>query len=448
MKGRSRPGLRVVVAEDDPDVNELIQEQLRRLGHDVVGVAYSGPEAEQLAENVRPDAVLMDLIMIDPESGREDRRAGETATQRIMAAAPCPVVWLTSFESNETTRRAAAAGAGGYLFKPAEDRDLDRSLVIAAARFADLQNLRLGNAELQLEVARRVAAEGLLRASEASFRSLFEESPSGIGLLDVEGRFLVTNAALVEMLGRKDEEIVGARLEDLVRPGGRERIDSLLKRLQEGGVAVVREDTRMLGSGDREIWIHLSMRPLADADPLAFRTLVLFENISERKEIEARLMLLSFHDALTGLYNRTFFEEEMARLELSRDFPLSVFVGDLDGLKSINDASGHAAGDTVLRHAAEVLRSAFRPSDVVARIGGDEFAALVPGANAEAAGGLLQRIRGLAERHRERGCGCGLRLSLGVSTVERGGSLVAALQQADALMYSEKFERRRGVSAP
>ena len=448
MRIASKRGLRVVVAEDDPDVNELIQEQLRRLGHTVVGVAYSGPEAERLAENVRPDAVLMDLIMIDPDSGREDRHAGEKATVHIMTTAPCAVVWLTSFESDETTRRAGEAGAGGYLFKPAEERDLDRSLIIAEARFADLEKLRLVNAELQREIARRLAAEDSLRESEASFRGLFEESPAGLGILDGAGRFLMTNATLVEMLDRKSEGIPETGLEDLAGPAYRERVGNMLRRVLEAEVAVVGEDVCLVTAGGRQIWIHISMRLLTGGCPEASRTLVSFQNISERKEIEERLRQLSFHDALTGLYNRTFFEEEMARLQRSREFPVSVFVGDLDGLKSVNDAKGHAAGDELLCHAAEVLRSAFRPSDIVARVGGDEFATLVTGVNAEAAGALLQRVYGLAERHRKGSCGCGLSLSLGVATVERGQSLIAALQHADALMYSEKFQRRRGVPAP
>lgn len=448
MRIGSKRGLRVVVAEDDPDVNELIQDQLRRLGHTVVGVAYSGPEAERLAEDVRPDALLMDLIMIDPDSGREDRHAGEKATVHIMTTAPCAVVWLTSFESDETTRRAGEAGAGGYLFKPAEERDLDRSLIIAEARFADLEKLRLVNAELQHEVARRVAAEDLLRASEASFRGLFEESPAGLGILDGAGRFLMANTTLVEMLDRQSGGLPGARLEDIASPAHSERIGNLLRRVQEAEVAAVAEDVRLLAAGGQEIWIHISMRMLTGGCPQTFRALVSFQNIAERKETEEKLRQLSFHDTLTGLYNRTFFEEEMARLQRSREFPVSVFVGDLDGLKSVNDAKGHAAGDELLCHAAEVLRSAFRPSDIVARVGGDEFATLVTGVNAEAAQALLQRVYGLAEGHRESGCGCGLRLSLGVATVERGQSLIAALQQADALMYSEKFQRRRGISAP
>jgi diguanylate cyclase (GGDEF)-like protein len=127
---------------------------------------------------------------------------------------------------------------------------------------------------------------------------------------------------------------------------------------------------------------------------------------------------------------------------------VSVLVADLDGLKAINDRLGHAAGDEALRHAASVLRSAFRLEDVVARIGGDEFAALMVGADAAAAEAALMRVDTFAQRHRAEGCACGMALSAGVATALPGESLVEALHIADVMMYESRSRKRRQEDGP
>jgi diguanylate cyclase (GGDEF)-like protein/PAS domain S-box-containing protein len=161
-------------------------------------------------------------------------------------------------------------------------------------------------------------------------------------------------------------------------------------------------------------------------------------DISERKQAEEELRLLSIHDSLTGLYNRNFFMEEMARLERGRDFPVSIVMADLDGLKHVNDREGHAAGDSLLNHAAEVLTLAFRAGDVVARIGGDEFAVLLPGTDAVVAKQLLQRMQQIIQEYQTDHPEIQLSLSLGVGTSADPAPLADTLKIADANMYREK----------
>jgi len=116
-------------------------------------------------------------------------------------------------------------------------------------------------------------------------------------------------------------------------------------------------------------------------------------DITERKQMEEKLKELSTHDALTGLYNRGFFDEEMARLERGRQFPISVVMADVDHLKEVNDHQGHAVGDVILKRAAQIINTAFRAEDVVARIGGDEFAVILPNTNAASVENVLLRVR-------------------------------------------------------
>ena len=147
---------------------------------------------------------------------------------------------------------------------------------------------------------------------------------------------------------------------------------------------------------------------------------------------------LSTHDILTGLYTRAYFEEEMARLEREGEFPVSIVMADVYGQKAINDIKGHAAGDEMLRLMVLVLRNAFRADDVVARIGEDGFAVLLPGTDTATVKEILKRIRySVMAQNRAYGH-LPLNLSLGAATAEKGDSLATTLKQAEREMSLEK----------
>ena len=175
-----------------------------------------------------------------------------------------------------------------------------------------------------------------------------------------------------------------------------------------------------------------------------------------RKRGEERMMYLSIHDPLTGLYNRAYFEEELARLERSRKFPVSVLVSDLDGLKMINDQFGHAAGDQVLRRAAHLLQSVFRAEDGLARIGGDEFAVLLPEVDPSQAAEIVARVRCLLDENNQAQSEPEFNISIGIATCHAGDgrsagktdactpkSLHEAMRLADERMYQDKKRHKQ-----
>jgi diguanylate cyclase (GGDEF)-like protein len=159
------------------------------------------------------------------------------------------------------------------------------------------------------------------------------------------------------------------------------------------------------------------------------------------RTLEVQLRHQSTHDALTGVYNRAFFEEELARLERSRDFPVSIIVADVDDLKIVNDTQGHAVGDELLRRATSVLRTVFRASDVLARIGGDEFAVLLPRTDAATAAPMVSRVQTKLTEHSAKYPDLPVQLSLGASTAEQS-RLVEAFIVADQRMYADKAMRK------
>lgn len=167
-------------------------------------------------------------------------------------------------------------------------------------------------------------------------------------------------------------------------------------------------------------------------------TIAVLRDLSDRRKLEEHLLFLSTHDALTGLANRSAFDEALTRLDERGPHPVAVVMVDLDGLKRVNDECGHAAGDALLRRVATVLKSAFRATDLVARIGGDEFAVLAAGREAAAIQSLASRVQAAVDAHNAGFEGEPLRISIGIAVADTGVPVASALQDADARMYTMK----------
>ena len=192
-----------------------------------------------------------------------------------------------------------------------------------------------------------------------------------------------------------------------------------------------------------DIYLDCRSNPVLDENGSVVQIVEQLRDISERKKYEEQLKYLSLHDQLTGLYNRAYLENELQRLQHSRDFPISIICMDLDGLKLVNDTLGHDHGDTHLRDCAQLLQESFRAADIVARFGGDEFVALLPRTNQKAGEKLIDRIRSrIDEFNQEKSREIPLSLSIGVACAkESNGDLLDVFKQADDLMYRDKLHR-------
>lgn len=260
-----------------------------------------------------------------------------------------------------------------------------------------------------------------LRESERRYRNLVENSPDFIFSLNTKGEINSINHPGLNLIGFATAgEVLGTDFGGYIHPEDR---DMVLAALAEAAVlsgnAVKGLNFRMVKKSGKTVWVELNAKMLPGGDE-NFAGLGIIRDVSERKLMEDRLKHLSLYDHLTGLYNRTYFEQEMQRLRLGRLTRAGIIICDVDGLKLVNDTLGHDTGDMLLLAAATVIKECFREGDMVARIGGDEFAVLLPDSPASAVEAAGYRIRQAIARYNQLNPELPLSISLGMAVSDSG----------------------------
>ena len=230
------------------------------------------------------------------------------------------------------------------------------------------------------DVTDRLHAEGALRESEERFRSAFEFAPIGMALADESGRLVRCNEALAHMLGHTPADVTGMTIREITHPDDWEDNDDKIRRLFAGELRGYRLEKRYLHADGHAIWVSVSVSAVRDADGIVRYMIGQIEDITERKAIGERLVHQAIHDPLTGLPNRLLFMDRLRDVMAGgrRGHRVAVLFVDLDHFKVINDSLGHEAGDQLLLAVGHRLRRMLRPTDTVARFGGDEFTILCP----------------------------------------------------------------------
>lgn len=170
------------------------------------------------------------------------------------------------------------------------------------------------------------------------------------------------------------------------------------------------------------------------------------EEIIEREEIEKEMIYLSYHDQLTGLYNRRFFEEELTRLDVQSNIPITIVMGDVNGLKLINDSFGHTLGDELLKKATAVIAKGCRAGDIIARLGGDEFVLLMTKTDSKEAEKIIKRINDIALD--EKVGSINISISFGFDTKNNQvENIRTTLKNAEDNMYKKKLFESPSIRA-
>jgi diguanylate cyclase (GGDEF)-like protein len=214
------------------------------------------------------------------------------------------------------------------------------------------------------------------------------------------------------------------------------------KMLQRGSTGDTIRHEIQLGEQDDLHWYDTRISAIFTKYGFVAGRMIIWHEITDRKQIEDRLRHASTHDQLTGLYNRMYFDEAFDRITHTGPWPVAILMLDLDNLKETNDSYGHEAGDKLLRHAAQVLSATFRQDDVVARIGGDEFAIIVPRCNKNNVEKLVERLREAITQPFELLPATKLEFSVGYAIANNVEELQSAKNLADQRMYADKSRRK------
>ncbi len=321
------------------------------------------------------------------------------------------------------------------------------------------------------DVSEREGARRLLALSEDYSRGLFEHSPISLwvedfsklkqllqelrdrGIEDLrvftdvhpefvtrcmsEIRVIDVNNHTLSLFQAPDKKTLLRRLRDVFRDAMAQPFREQLIDLWDGKFFQQREVVNYSPDGvPLHLHLQFSVFPGRERDWSLVQ--VALTDITARKKAEAYLEYLGRHDVLTKLYNRSFFVEELNRLERNGPAPVTVLVIDVNGLKIANDEFGHAAGDELLRRAGEVLSKLVEEPCHVARIGGDEFAVLMPARDERDGEEMVEAIADLVALNNQFYSGSTLSFAIGAATSRPGERLEAAVRRADAAMYMEK----------
>lgn len=411
----------ILIVDDAPDNLSLLRAMLLRQGYQTF-VATSGERALEIAQRIRPDLVLLDVVMPGLDGLETCRRLkAQPATSGI------PVIFMSARGETDDIVAGFDTGAADYIPKP-----LRMEEVCARVR----AQLRLSSgSDAQKEQADRL-------------RMIVDSMDQGLLIVERCGRIQYANPACDRYLGHAAEQLVGRSLAELL--------------VQQDSYADGCSAMEAIGHGTREVLIRhrdgglramdLTMTPMHAADGLF---VALLHDITHHKQSEDALQRAAMLDPLTKIANRrhfdAFLEKEWQRA-IRNAQPLSLVVLDVDHFKLYNDTLGHAAGDLCLQKVAQALTThALRPTDLAARYGGEEFVLLFGETPGEAAGRLAEAIRTTVEAlqlpNPRSPTSPWITVSVGVATIvpTRLDQIEQLFVCADRAMYAAKGAGRNRV---
>jgi len=292
------------------------------------------------------------------------------------------------------------------------------------------------------DITERKRNERELVHSRDLMRYIIEHNRSAVAVHDKELKYLYVSQRYIDDYRVKEKDIIGKHHYD-VFPDLPEKWREVHRRALRGEISSAEKDLYIREDGTAD-WTRWECRPWYEGDGSIGGIILYTEVITERIRIENELMYLSYHDHLTGLHNRRYFEEELENMDREENLPLSVIMCDVNGLKLVNDSFGHDAGDHLLHKAAETIRKVCRDGDIIARIGGDEFIILLPITSADETVEIANNIKELASK--EMVANVELSISYGYDTkASDRQSMVEIIANAENHMYRHKLYERSSI---
>lgn len=305
--------------------------------------------------------------------------------------------------------------------------------------FYKFKNKELAEVANDIETIARKSIEErerLLRASEDKYRKLVENLSKDyfIYILDRKGSLSYVSPSVEEMLGYTQSELAGTNLQ--LKGDG--RVASVIEEKERSDSDSTVYELELAHKDGSKRCIEITEVLLRSESGDVYGTEGIAKDITDMKVRQREIEFLSFYDSMTGLYNRRFFEEELRRLDSERNYPLTLLYADINGLKLANDIFGHTVGDELISKVAENIKNECRKDDIIARMGGDEFAIILPKTGSREVAHIVDRIKD--ELSKEHVGELVVSVSFGWATKEESGApMEDVLKKADELMYKKKL---------
>jgi diguanylate cyclase (GGDEF)-like protein/PAS domain S-box-containing protein len=448
--------LKILVIDDSPE-NIVVLRAMMSYAFPTAKVlkALNGKNGLTIAAKEDPDVVLLDMIMPEMDGFKVCRQLKANPL-----LADIPVVFVTESRSEREHRiLALECGGDGFLSKPIDEYELIsqiRAMVkikeanvqkrIERERMSLLTLVKEQTAALKesqvLTIKRLKSLEQENEARKKSERVLVAaQKLANLGSYEydaVTGRTVFSEEALT-IFGVKSEDALNSseKLLKLVHRDDCEYVVDNIQKLINKHVAVNFSFRTVFFHGEERL-LNARMIPRFDENKNYVGNFGTIQDITRIRKTEDDIRYLSYHDHLTGLFNRRFYEEVLTKLDREENLPLTLVMGDVNGLKMVNDSFGHEVGDELIRKASEVIKNGCRDSDVVARLGGDEFVIILPQTDAETAAKIISRMESQASEEKING----LKLSIAFGTktkIKEEESIKKILETAEDEMYRNKL---------
>lgn len=268
----------------------------------------------------------------------------------------------------------------------------------------------------------------------------------GVVITDNKGNIILINKVAQEITGYREKYVKGkpfSQVFKLVNDVG-EEIESPIKIvLATGEITDIGDNISLVTDNGKRIPIADSAAPIRGKKNEILGVVMVFRDVSQELDQKEKILYLSYNDALTALYNRRFVEEEMLRLDQQEYFPLSIIMGDVNGLKLTNDVFGHQQGDKLLIEVSKALKECCRDQDIIARWGGDEFLIILPQTDEKTTERIVKNIRKCCEQKSQHNLQLSIALGWSVKTKETE-NIQEKLQEAEEWMYQIKLIEGKG----
>lgn len=291
----------------------------------------------------------------------------------------------------------------------------------------------------------QLKVETEFRNSSSFYHNLFEKLPLPYQSLDIEGNLIAVNQTWLDFLGYEEDEVIGRFFGDFMTESSLQLLGVTFEKFKrEGYVSSPIFETKRKGS-DEPLIVTINGRVERDAAERFIRTHCVLTDVTQRIKAERELQQRAFFDGLTGVFNRDHFYQ-LANTQFAsarrNGFPLTLLMLDVDHFKRINDSYGHAAGDTVLKTLAKSFPNTLREQDISGRVGGEEFAILLPKTNQKNGVQIAERLRlTLAQQliPMENQATINITVSMGVAhLIDADTSFDSLMKRADKALYRAK----------